>query len=173
MMQRLLIVAMSFIFPMMVSADENVFAVEAIMPTKDNFMFGKYNGLNNGQLLINTSFYWQSAKGKTPSGSWQLSGKNLSLDTRELNFTFQKDILLEVEYAEITHQGNDSGVTPFSGGSFFTLPQSWVAASSTTGFDRSLLANEFHQNSKRKILSLSLFTTLRLNKLAGTLCMED
>ena len=100
----------------------------------DNVMFGQYNGLNDDGANVIANLRWVNEL----NGSWvRVEGRDLGLDTRtiQLNWSQPGRFELALEMDSQQQIRNDSGTSPFSGGSNLQLPTNWVGANVTSGFD--------------------------------------
>jgi MtrB/PioB family decaheme-associated outer membrane protein len=102
--------------------------------TDDNYMFGQYNGLNEDEVTLIGNLQWQDFK--PGDNYWQVSLKDMGLDTREGKLTWGRPDRLRIEAGFDSQQQvrNDSGKTPFSGGDNQQLPDNWVSGVSTSDF---------------------------------------
>ena len=114
----------------------------------DSFMFGEYNGLHKEGANVIGNLQWQDFS--AGDSYWQVSLSNLGLDTREGIATWGRPDQLKISlgFDSQLQVRNDSGRTPFRGGSSLVLPDDWVSGpdtadwsaldSSLRGFDREL-----------------------------------
>lgn len=127
----------------------------------DNFMFGEYNGLNKEGANVIGNLQWQDFN----RGDNYLQGyvSNIGLDTREGELTWGRTgkFSLTAGYDSQIQASNDSGRTPFTGGSQLTLPTDWVSGLSTsdwTNLNQSL--HGFDQDLQRERVYLELESQL-------------
>lgn len=97
----------------------------------DNYMFGQYNGLHNDGVSLIGNLRWRSAAGG--DSWWRASVDDLGLETREGEFTWGMADKLRVElgFDSSLQVRNDSGMTPFRGGSNLRLPDDWSGGPTT------------------------------------------
>jgi MtrB/PioB family decaheme-associated outer membrane protein len=100
----------------------------------DNFMFGQYNGRHEKGTDLNGGLQWQDfSRGDS---YWQVSLADVGLDTREGIATWGRPGRLKVTvgFDSQLQVRNDSGRTPFRGGSNLTLPGDWQSGATTADF---------------------------------------
>lgn len=103
--------------------------------TEDNFKFGKFNGLDDdGAYFIgNLDVRKARVAGDDSKDYWELSGRDLGLDTRSIYGEYTQEGLFSIylDYDEKVNNLIDDGRTPFSGSGSerLTLPANWVPGS--------------------------------------------
>lgn len=106
--------------------------------SEDSYRLGQYSGLTQQGGFAVGGFSVRSATTPGSSYAWDVSGKNLGLESRSLAANYERwgSFSVSVNYDEIPHYRFNDGRTPFigSGTSVQTLPSGWTAASSTGGF---------------------------------------
>ncbi len=97
----------------------------------DSFMFGQYNGLHKEGTTVIGNLQWQDFS--AGDSYWQVSVSDLGLDTREGIATWGRPdrLKISVGFDSQLQVRNDSGRTPFRGGSNLVLPDDWVSGSNT------------------------------------------
>lgn len=117
---------------------------------KDSWKFGEYNGLGDkGAYLIGNIDL--SARNRDTARFWGFRGRNLGLDTRNLQADFgtQGRYKVWLEYDQIEKRGNDTGSTIFNGAGSgtLTLPAGFagIAPTDTTEALRAAKVNPFLQ----------------------------
>lgn len=105
--------------------------------SQSSFKLGEYTGLTDqgfygiGNFLIRERAPYDSDSTRY----WEVEGRNLGLDSRELHAEFGKqgEYGVFLEYDEIPHFRFEDAQTPYlgAGGNNLTLPSNWVAAKST------------------------------------------
>jgi MtrB/PioB family decaheme-associated outer membrane protein len=125
----------------------------AAYTSDDSFMFGQYNGLHEKGATLIGDLQWQSF-GSADSW-WRVSAQDLGLETREGEVTWgmADRLRLTLAFDSQLQVRNDSGRTPFSGGSGLVLPADWTGGirpadwpgleAALQGFDRELERDTF------------------------------
>ena len=100
----------------------------------DSFMFGQYNGRYEKGTDLNGGLRWQDFS--AGDSYWQVSLADVGLDTREGIATWGRPDRLKVTvgFDSQLQVRNDSGRTPFRGGSSLTLPGDWQSGATTADF---------------------------------------
>lgn len=102
--------------------------------SNDSYQFGQYNGLNKKGVFAVLNFDSQYRDG---SGDYfQARGERLGLDNRSLELEGGKQGTYKIKflYDQLSKYDEDTGRTPYSGGSIQSLPSGWVSAPDTSGF---------------------------------------
>ena len=102
--------------------------------SNDSYQFGQYNGLNEAGAFLVLNFDSQYRDG---SGDYfEARGNNLGLDNRSLELEGGKQGSYKINflYDQLYKYDEDTGRTPYSGGSVQSLPSGWVSAPDTSGF---------------------------------------
>jgi MtrB/PioB family decaheme-associated outer membrane protein len=98
----------------------------------ENFEFGEYNGLDEDEAYIIGNVDWSGSSGDS---FWNLSGRDLGLDTREGGGRWRNDRWeFFFEYDGQKQVGNNTGRTPFFGDDELRLPNTWVSGINTSDF---------------------------------------
>ncbi len=140
----------------------------------DNFKFGQYNGLNEKGATLIGNLRWQDFSGES---YWRASVDDLGLDTREGEVTWGLGdrLKLQLAFDSQLQVRNDTGRSPFRGGSTLNLPLDWQSGSNTGDF--STLSASWHgveQELERDKLSLAIDYKLNENwQLDSSLSYED
>jgi MtrB/PioB family decaheme-associated outer membrane protein len=102
--------------------------------SRDNYMFGEYNGLNEKGPTAIGDLQWQDFHDS--DNYWQLSMSNLGLATRQGELTWGRPDQLRITLGFDSQQQvrNDSGQTPFHGNVNQYLPGNWVSGQTTADF---------------------------------------
>ena len=104
----------------------------------DNFRFGRYSGLQDKGGFAIGSFLVKNPLGAERDDYWQLEGSNVGLESGSLYGEYGRwgKYQVSLRFDQLPHYEFDDARTPFlgAGSSLQTLPQGWVAASSTAGF---------------------------------------
>ncbi|QFU76814.1 MtrB/PioB family decaheme-associated outer membrane protein [Halioglobus maricola] len=126
----------------------------------DNFMFGRYNGLQEDGATLIGNLNWQDFSGDS---NWRVTLSDLGLDTREGEVTWQNKNAFKLSLGFDSQQqvNNNSGATPFRGSGTLTLPDEWVYGSTTGDFSELQASlNYFDQEITRDKLFANLSTRL-------------
>ena len=101
----------------------------------ENWEFGEYNGLDEDEAFLIGNIDWSGGENGT---LWNLSGRDLGLDTREGSGRWRNDKWeFFFEYDAQKQVRNKSGRTPFiptEGGEVLVLPDNWVSGVTTADF---------------------------------------
>ena len=98
----------------------------------ENFEFGEYNGLDDDEAFVIGNADWS---GGSEGTLWNLSGRDLGLDTRETSGRWRNDSWeFFFEYDGQKQVRNNTGRTPFRGGETLLLPDTWVSGVNTGDF---------------------------------------
>lgn len=129
----------------------------------DNWTLGRYSGWNEDSAKLIGDIDYRLWRPDAIAGGMvdyvQVFGKDLGLDTRELDLVFggAGNYEFGLSYDEQLRAGNFSGRTPYSGSDTLNLPPDWVASNNTSGmiaFDST--AGEFDQDLERKRWTIEL-----------------
>jgi len=103
--------------------------------SNDNTMFGQYNGLSDEGATLIGNLQWNSFR--NGASYWQANVQDLGLDTREGELVWGLTERFEVSagFDSQLQVRNDSGKTPFRGGSNLSLPEQWTSGLTTSDFD--------------------------------------
>jgi MtrB/PioB family decaheme-associated outer membrane protein len=130
--------------------------------SEDNFVYGQYNGRHQqGPVLLGTLRWNQFSD---LDSYWRASVDDLGLDTREGSLTWGRQDVVRIELGldSQLQVRNNTGRTPFRGGSNLQLPDGWVSGSGTgdwTALDESL--RQFDRELRRDRYSARVTAALR------------
>lgn len=102
-----------------------------------SYLYGRYTGLKDDGLfpVVNIDIFKRGPWDGDDATWWRLSGRNLGIESRDLQFEFGKQgsFAFHVGFDEIPHYQYNDGQTIFdgSGTTNLTLPAGWVAGQTT------------------------------------------
>lgn len=106
--------------------------------SEDSYRFGEYSGLTSRGGFAVGGFAFQSDTSADNSRYWNITGKNLGLETGNIKADYGQPggFSLSLGYDQLPHYRFNDSRTPFngSGSSNQTLPSNWTGANSTAGF---------------------------------------
>ena len=146
----------------------------------DSFNFGRYNGLSGEGVYADLNL---DLSGRSETGwlsglvdRWQITGRDLGLDTRQLELDFgrTRDYDVRVSFDQQLQVLNDTGRTPFRGGSTQTLPSGWVAANLTSGMTELFdVSRQFDQELERDRFRIAVDKQLGAWRVGGAFRTEQ
>jgi len=105
--------------------------------SESSFRFGRYNGLQEQGLfpVVNIDIYKRGPWDGNDASYWRLTGRNLGIESRDLNFEFgrQGSFNFHLGFDEIPHYQLDDAQTFFvgAGTNNLSLPSGWVPGQTT------------------------------------------
>jgi MtrB/PioB family decaheme-associated outer membrane protein len=148
--------------------------------SEDSFTFGRYNGLEDKGFLPT---YDMDLSGADNTGwlsglvtQWRLQSRDLGLGPSLTSLVFGRagDYNVSIGYDKQVQVLNNTGSTPFAGGTLQTLPDNWVASNITSGMTELFdVSRQFDRELERERWRLAMDKNLGAWRLGGGFSSEE
>ncbi len=120
-----------------VSAQTSIVEIGGGVSSEDSYRFGQYSGITSRGGFVVGGFDLQKRPDTESAGFWQLTGRELGLETASLSASYGEkgSYSLHLDFDQLPRYRFNDGRTPFngSGSARQTLPSDWEGAGVTSG----------------------------------------